>query len=375
MPHAHARSRRVSSFWLSSLDVEVQLREKMIDPRSPDPQRLVVRLILALASAVAFFSAGKVTKDLQGGYGNSSWCAHLSGVDESLFCASMTGSHRSHAVQEWIRAERECAWRQRSATKNDLSTYYTSSDLPSDLVFAASAPGIEDPLKGSIWSPDVLTIENATVTHCRVPVGDSVWTMERVGDFIGTGGAGLGSWHHAFYSDVGFFSREVKEGELYFTAFQFVPVNAATGERLGYPPARIHHMHVAADQLRRLTKEPPYNTFYAREGIFLFDVHGDRQCHASLGGVDCLMNAMPTGFGVKSSDVLETFVSINDARPSDSEVSVLPLKHACIGFRIATLTARFAPITIAAAAAPPHGLGLPVDACRAQTDGAYGERV
>jgi len=51
----------------------------------------------------------------------------------------------------------------------------------------------------------------------------------------------------------------------------------------------------------------------------LFDVHGDRQCHASLGGVDCLMNAMPTGFGVKSSDVLETFVSINDARPSDSE--------------------------------------------------------
>jgi len=49
-----------------------------------------------------------------------------------------------------------------------------------------------------------------------------------------------------------------------------------------------------------------------------FDIHGDRQCQALFGGVDCLIRQFPQGYGMKLSDPLDTMGDVDDSRPSAS---------------------------------------------------------
>ena len=45
-----------------------------------------------------------------------------------------------------------------------------------------------------------------------------------------------------------------------------------------------------------------------------FDTHGDRQCQAQMGGTDCLIRSYPVGYGLKSTDTVETVFDVNDVR-------------------------------------------------------------
>jgi len=44
------------------------------------------------------------------------------------------------------------------------------------------------------------------------------------------------------------------------------------------------------------------------------DMHGDRQCQSMNGGVDCLFQGFPSGFGIPVLHPMETFYDINDVR-------------------------------------------------------------
>jgi len=159
----------------------------------------------------------------------------------------------------------------------------------------------------------------ATLEHCTVHVGaDTWWTMERLGPFEGHGG---NDWHTGWWWDAGLFADKLATGEVWVTAFGFMPVDASDAP-LGSPPVHLHHMHVTSAQW-------PGGPRPNSEGVVAveFDLHGDRQCVASSGGTDCLIRAFPTGYGMRVTDPMRTMFDLNDVRPSDSPPLTFYSKH------------------------------------------------
>ena len=155
--------------------------------------------------------------------------------------------------------------------------------------------------------------EDARMEHCDTPE----WTFERVGPFAGRGQL----WHSAGWRDAGGFGAHLARATapMYVTAFGFHPTSSS-GEALGYPPVMIHHMHVTSSQsMARDTRSPNFLR-RSRDGFFAveFDVHGDRQCAAAAGGVNCTVRAFPPGFGLRITDTMETFFDLNDVRDAGS---------------------------------------------------------
>ena len=75
--------------------------------------------------------------------------------------------------------------------------------------------------------------------------GQTHWTIERIGPLTGAGGY---QWISAGWPDAGGFSGELQRGDVFVTAFGFMPVGASDGAILGSPPIHIHHMHVTSSQ-------------------------------------------------------------------------------------------------------------------------------
>ena len=155
--------------------------------------------------------------------------------------------------------------------------------------------------------------EDARMEHCDTPE----WTFERVGPFAGRGQL----WHSAGWRDAGGFGAHLARAAapIYVTAFGFHPTSSS-GEALGYPPVMIHHMHVTSSQsMARDTRSANFLR-RSRDGFFAveFDVHGDRQCAAAAGGVNCTVRAFPPGFGLRITDTMETFFDLNDVRDAGS---------------------------------------------------------
>jgi len=166
-----------------------------------------------------------------------------------------------------------------------------------------------------------------SVEHCEVgdEDGESVWTFERVGPFHSRGA----SWHSAGWRDAGRFGAALAEptaGPLSVSAYGFRPV-AADGTPIGLPPVHIHHMHVTSSQsLARqwLRRSSDGFGLYAVE----FDLHGDRQCASSSGGMNCTVRAFPAGYGMHITDPMETFFDLADVRPAGSPPLTFYAEHA-----------------------------------------------
>ena len=54
-----------------------------------------------------------------------------------------------------------------------------------------------------------------------------------------------------------------------------------------------------------------------------FDLHGDRQCASSSGGMNCTVRAFPAGYGMHITDQMETFFDLADVRPAGSPLDAL----------------------------------------------------
>jgi len=162
-------------------------------------------------------------------------------------------------------------------------------------------------------------VEPGSLKQCKQP--DNVdsqasWTAQLIGPYHSTGG---NDWHSVMYNDVGQFSRELAKGEVWVTAYAFLPLDEDYNS-LGVPPIHIHHEHVTAGQdafrYARGTIWGPKNEFGTMS--IEFDVHGDRQCLEAEGGVACLPIMLPKGFGMKIIWPMQQFSDLNDVRPANS---------------------------------------------------------
>lgn len=155
----------------------------------------------------------------------------------------------------------------------------------------------------------------------------SNWTFERLGTFHSRGGD-LDVWYQFGWPDAGQFKAALSVGDVWVTAFSFAP-SFLNGSYIGYPPLRIHHTHVTSSH-HSSDLNQGWKGFRNTEGYvgIEFDVHGDRQCHPSRGGTDCLAFAYASGFGMRLSDPLEVFGDINDVRAFGSPQLDFQLQYA-----------------------------------------------
>ena len=146
------------------------------------------------------------------------------------------------------------------------------------------------------------------------------WTFERVGPFIGHGA----EWHSAGWLDAGRFGGRIKAG-VWVTASGFFPMTAS-GAPLGLPPIHLHHMHVTSSQAYYWD---PKGMKRSSDGSFAveFDLHGDRQCSAAMGGMNCTIRAFPRGYGMRLTDSMETFFDLKDVRPAGSSTLHFYAQH------------------------------------------------
>lgn len=251
----------------------------------------------------------------------------------AAFCNAFLPSSKHLVVKAWENALQSCAWRWRSESDANRSNFEAVT-LAGGLLYTSTAPGLINPLGAtSIFSEQKAVPVRTKLLTCKVEDGDSIWIMEQIGSFRSAGGLGLGSWHHFLLTDAATLSEELKLGPLFFTAFQFIPLDAMSGVRLGFPPIRIHHMHVSHMHVQRLLPSAPWTKFFfvpSADGSlsFSFDVHGDRQCLPKDFGMDCLMDVLPAGYGIKITDTLNAWGSVNDVRKPDSPHMSFDLQYA-----------------------------------------------
>mmetsp|Transcript_105642 Transcript_105642/g.235861 ORF Transcript_105642/g.235861 Transcript_105642/m.235861 type:complete len:697 (+) Transcript_105642:1-2091(+) len=162
-------------------------------------------------------------------------------------------------------------------------------------------------------------MEGTTVglRSCHIEVKDgSKWSVQKVGPFRSTGGY---DWWQVSWSDLGQFTDILKEhpSGVYLLSTFFRPVNAR-GEDLGYPPIHIHHVHVSRVG-RSIKFRNDYNAdFQYAVSEWLFEGHGDYQCHDADGGMSCFYEELD-GYGKLIDFPLHIEGEFNDVRPVASE--------------------------------------------------------
>lgn len=164
------------------------------------------------------------------------------------------------------------------------------------------------------WRGSRARVHPADLDRCHEDRGATSWSVERFGPMRGHG---QHDWHTWAWPRAWGLTPD----DIWATGFYFALVSE-TGEPYGYPPLHVHHMHVTSTQSffryaldREVFGQPNSNGVVGTE----FDVHGDRQCFANEGGVDCQSVVFPDGFGMPLSDPMQVFGQVNDERPSGKE--------------------------------------------------------
>lgn len=160
-----------------------------------------------------------------------------------------------------------------------------------------------------------------TFQHCDLSVqGDYTWTVERIGPFISTGGY---DWWQIGWEDVFGFEHVLQKHQHGIVADRnvIVPVDS-DGNLLGNPPIHVHHIHVSpspgvrprnSDVHCGLRPRPCYN------GSWLMEWHGDYQCREEDGGVLCMLESLPEGYGKTIEKTWDIEGELNDVRRRGSE--------------------------------------------------------
>mmetsp|Transcript_2663 Transcript_2663/g.3992 ORF Transcript_2663/g.3992 Transcript_2663/m.3992 type:complete len:665 (-) Transcript_2663:132-2126(-) len=158
---------------------------------------------------------------------------------------------------------------------------------------------------------------------CDTPMDDgSTWSVTRIGPMITRGGY---DWTQIGWDDVFGLEEKLKRfpDGVYALEQVSVPV-LKDGTRLGNPPVHIHHIHVGPKTgVRQRTDLFACLTSSDGEVCYdptrVFEHHGDYQCTEDEGGLDCLVETIPDGYGKLLTYPLGLEGDINDVRAVDSE--------------------------------------------------------
>lgn len=112
-------------------------------------------------------------------------------------------------------------------------------------------------------------------------------------------------------------------GGVFVTA-QYSAAVSRDGTPLANPPVHIHHIHVGprpgvrqhSDMYRCLQSEGKQGCY---DPTRVFEHHGDYQCLEEDGGLDCLMETVPEGYGKLITYPLGIEGDMNDVRAAGSE--------------------------------------------------------
>lgn len=150
----------------------------------------------------------------------------------------------------------------------------------------------------------------------------SHWTVNRVGPFVTTGGY---DWVQVGWEDIWDLEEKLKAypGGVFVTA-QFSSAVTRDGTPLSHPPVHIHHIHVGPRPgVRQHTDQYKCLKSGGKEGCYdptrVFEHHGDYQCLEEEGGLDCLLETVPDGYGKLLTYPLGIEGDLNDVRASGSE--------------------------------------------------------
>ena len=99
------------------------------------------------------------------------------------------------------------------------------------------------------------------------------------------------------------------------------------GTVLSHPPLHIHHIHVDPMSPAGIKQRvDPIACMKSFDGSMCYDPrrvgehHGDYQCFQDEGGLDCLSETVPDGYGKLVTAPLQIEGDMNDVRACNSEV-------------------------------------------------------
>ena len=158
---------------------------------------------------------------------------------------------------------------------------------------------------------------------CDVEMDDkSTWSITRIGPMITTGGL---DWVQIGWDDVFGLEDKLKihPDGIYALEQISVPVYK-DGTRIGNPPIHVHHIHVGPRTgVRQRTNLYECITSASGDECYdptrIFEHHGDYQCTAEDGGVDCMIESVPDGYGKLITHELGLEGDLNDMRAANSE--------------------------------------------------------
>lgn len=179
---------------------------------------------------------------------------------------------------------------------------------------------------GAQWGKryDYTSVEKYSmkIAECEIDTGDGGgWILQRIGPFKSTGGY---DWWQIGWDDVwnleGLLAKH-KEG-VYITEQLSAPVDK-DGNIVGHPPIHVHHVHITPIPGVRQRTDPFQCVI---DGTDCYDPtrvgehHGDYECHPEEGGVDCMYETFPDGYGKLITYPLGLESDFNDVRAPGSEV-------------------------------------------------------
>lgn len=151
---------------------------------------------------------------------------------------------------------------------------------------------------------------------CDTELADgSTWTVTRIGPFKTTGGY---DWVQMGWDNLWDLREKLQRfpDGIYVTDQISAPV-LADGTRLGNPPIHIHHIHMGPSTGVR-QRADHFGCLLHDKGCYdptrVFEHHGDYQCIDADGGLDCLTESVPDGYGKLITMELGLEGDLNDVR-------------------------------------------------------------
>lgn len=164
--------------------------------------------------------------------------------------------------------------------------------------------------RGSPWGPkfdfDSYPSKSIKAATCQLNADrdTSSWEITRIGPFKTTGGY---DWLQIGWDNI-FDLKEILKhhpGGIYIVEHYMSPV-FKDGTRIQNPPVHIHHMHIGPAPYVRQRFSPMSCAFFnvsCFNPIRTLEHHGDYYCMDEEGGMDCRIEAFPSGY-VKRFDYM-----------------------------------------------------------------------
>ncbi|KAK3268594.1 hypothetical protein CYMTET_22910 [Cymbomonas tetramitiformis] len=216
--------------------------------------------------------------------------AHNDG--SQTFYTSFEKSELDRNMAKYLEVRSRCVWKNVSVSermdKGDFTCYqkwlskeiYNSDDTGAANVFVCDKEVAE---KRKEYAEGLYYLDCEEPEDPADPNSD-IWRFQRTGLYHSNGGS---DWHTVLYNNPANM-KEALEADpyLHITASMIAAVSVE-GEILDYPPIHNHHTHVYDDHGMPMFPEQ-------------FERHGDSGCQESQGGVACLLETFPEGYGVKA---------------------------------------------------------------------------